>query len=114
MSPKLRADLLQWAGDLEALMNARQVCQFFGNISKMTVYRWAQNPASGFPPPFKIGQKNYWTRREIIAFRDMRRARAQGGSPRVGAPIPGGWSKTICRDRRTQPRAAPLMLAAGA
>jgi hypothetical protein len=74
MSPKLRAELLQWAGDLDALMNSRQVCQFFGNISKMTLFRWVQSPASGFPLPFKIGQKNYWIRREIISFRDMQRA----------------------------------------
>jgi hypothetical protein len=44
----------------------------------MTAYRWVQNPASGFPPPFKINQKNYWVRRDIINFRDMQRARAQG------------------------------------
>jgi hypothetical protein len=74
MSSKLRAELSQFAGDLDALMNTRQVCEFFGNISKMTAYRWVQNPASGFPPPFKINQKNYWVRRDIISFRDMQRA----------------------------------------
>jgi hypothetical protein len=36
MSSKLRAELSQFAGDLDALMNTRQVCEFFGNISKMT------------------------------------------------------------------------------
>ena len=46
MSLKLRADLLQWTGDLDALMNGRQVCAFFGGISKMTLLRWVQNPAS--------------------------------------------------------------------
>ena len=74
MSSKLSADLLQWTGDLDALMNGRQVCAFFGGISKMTLLRWVQNPASGFPPPFKIGQKNYWIRGHIIRFRDMQRA----------------------------------------
>jgi predicted DNA-binding transcriptional regulator AlpA len=68
----------QSIGDLDALMNGRQVRAFFGGVSKMTVYRWVKNPASGFPPPFKIGPINYWIRREIIEFRDMRRARAQG------------------------------------
>jgi hypothetical protein len=74
MSSKLSADLLQWTGDLDALMNGRQVCAFFGGISKMTLLRWVQNPASGFPPPFKINQQNYWIRREIISFRDLQRA----------------------------------------
>ena len=81
MAPKLRSDLLQWCGDLDALMSVRQVCQFFGNVSKMTIFRWVRNPAVGFPSPFKIGQKNYWMRRDIIAFRDLRRARAQRGAP---------------------------------
>jgi hypothetical protein len=78
MSSKLRAELSQFAGDLDALMNGRQVCQFFGNLSKMTIYRWVRNPASGFQTPFKIGQRNYWIRHEIIAFRDIQRARARG------------------------------------
>jgi predicted DNA-binding transcriptional regulator AlpA len=77
MSSVLRTELSQSIGDLDALMNGRQVCAFFGNVSKMTVYRWVENPASGFPKPFKIGQKNFWIRRDIISFRDMQRARAQ-------------------------------------
>jgi predicted DNA-binding transcriptional regulator AlpA len=77
MADKLRRDLLQWCGDLDALMNTRQVSGFFGNISKMTIFRWWQDPESGFPRPFKIGQKNFWIRRDIIAFRDLQRARAQ-------------------------------------
>ena len=74
MCPKLRAD--HSTVDVDALMNVRDVCEFFGNTSKMTIYRWGQNPQSGFPPPFKVGQRNFWVRRDIIAFRDMRRARA--------------------------------------
>jgi predicted DNA-binding transcriptional regulator AlpA len=80
MSSKLRAELSQCANDLDALMNGWQVCAFFGGISKMTVFRWVPNPASGFPPPFKIGQRNYWIRRDLISFRDMQRGRAQGAA----------------------------------
>jgi predicted DNA-binding transcriptional regulator AlpA len=102
MSSKLRAELFQSVGDLDALMDGRQVCQFFGNISKMTIYRWVQNPASGFPPPFKIGQKNFWVRRDIIAFRDMRRARAQAG--RTHNP-PRGLDEAAARQDESAPRA---------
>jgi predicted DNA-binding transcriptional regulator AlpA len=76
MSPKLRADLAHAISDLDALMNVQQVCLFFGGVSKMSLYRWAHNPASGFPQPFTVGQKNYWIRREIISFRDTQRARS--------------------------------------
>ena len=61
-------------------MDTRQVSGFFGNVSKMTIYRWVKNPASGFPKPFKINQKNYWVRRDIMEFRDLRRAQAQGAA----------------------------------
>jgi predicted DNA-binding transcriptional regulator AlpA len=76
MSPKSRADPVHAVGDLDALMNVRQVCQFFGSVSKTSLYRWAKDPASGFPAPFHVGQKSYWVRRDIIAFRDSQRARA--------------------------------------
>jgi predicted DNA-binding transcriptional regulator AlpA len=73
MSPKLRADLVHAVGDLDALMSVRQVCQFFGGVSKMSLYRWAKDPASGFPGPFHVGQKSYWVRRDILAFRDLKK-----------------------------------------
>jgi predicted DNA-binding transcriptional regulator AlpA len=63
--------------DLDSLMSLRQVCEFFGNVSKMSPYRWSKNRASGFPRPFKVGQKNYWVRREIIEYRDSQKARSQ-------------------------------------
>jgi predicted DNA-binding transcriptional regulator AlpA len=88
MFPK-RAELLRSSGDGDALMNVRQVCQFFGNTSKMTIYRWTKNPASEFPPPFKVGQKNFWLRRDIIAFRDMRRARAHPAVQAASDSRPG-------------------------
>jgi predicted DNA-binding transcriptional regulator AlpA len=101
MSAKLRAELLQFAGDLDALMTTRQVCLFFAGISKMTIFRWVRNPASGFPMPFKIGQKNYWIRRDIISFRDMQRARAPGVTCDSRAP-----KKTVSTKERS-PRGPP-------
>jgi hypothetical protein len=75
VSSRLRDDIVQ-VGDLDALMSVQQVRLFFGGVSKMSLYRWAQNPTLGFPAPFKVGQKNFWIRREIIAFRDTQRARS--------------------------------------
>jgi predicted DNA-binding transcriptional regulator AlpA len=87
MSPELRADLEHAVGDLDALMSVRQVCQFFGGVSKMSLYRWAKDPASGFPAPFHVGQKSYWVRRDILAFRDLKRRQARV-SPLACSPEP--------------------------
>ena len=84
MSPKLRADLVHAVGDLDALMSVRQVCQFFGGVSKMSLYRWAKNPASGFPAPFHVGQKSYWVRRDILAFRDLKKRQARAPVSQTG------------------------------
>ncbi len=81
MSPNLRTDLVHGAADLDALMSVRQVCQFFGGVSKMSLYRWAKNPASGFPAPFQVGQKSYWIRRDILAFRDLKKRQARPVGP---------------------------------
>jgi predicted DNA-binding transcriptional regulator AlpA len=86
VSPKLRADLVHAVGDLDALMSVQQVRHFFGGVSKMSLYRWARNREFGFPQPFKVGQKNYWIRREILAFRDAQRARSL--RPEIGATSP--------------------------
>jgi predicted DNA-binding transcriptional regulator AlpA len=83
MFPKLHAELSRSTADLDALMSVRQTCAFLGGVSKMSLYRWWNDPASGFPRPFKVGQKNFWIRRDLIAFRD--RARAQVTHP--GIPL---------------------------
>jgi predicted DNA-binding transcriptional regulator AlpA len=78
--------------DPDSLMSVQQVCAFFGNVSKMSPYRWSRNPASGFPRPFKVGQKNYWVRREIIKYRDSQKARSQVEP--TGAPPPQATGDT--------------------
>jgi predicted DNA-binding transcriptional regulator AlpA len=86
MSPKPRADPAPAVGDLDALMSVRQVCQFFGGVSKMSLYRWAKDPASGFPAPFHVGQKSYWVRRDILAFRDLKKRQARPPIDPTGPP----------------------------
>jgi predicted DNA-binding transcriptional regulator AlpA len=108
MSPKPRADLVHPAGDLDALMSVRQVCQFFGGVSKMSLYRWAKDPSSGFPTPFHVGQKSYWVRRDILAFRDLKKhqARRTVAKPEPLAPtavdpgVPDGPALDPPRQRR--------------
>jgi hypothetical protein len=43
----------------------------------MSLYRWAKDPAVGFPAPFRVGQKSYWIRRDILAFRDLKKRQAR-------------------------------------
>ena len=41
----------------------------FGNKSLMTIYRWTKDPTLGFPPPIKIRNKNYPSRRALEEFK---------------------------------------------
>lgn len=59
------------------------VAQEFGDVSLMTIYRWTNDPTLGFPPPIKIRNKNFRSRRALEEFkaRMMRAAvtqRAEG------------------------------------
>jgi predicted DNA-binding transcriptional regulator AlpA len=84
MSSKLYAGPFQSTADLDALMSVRQTCAFLGGVSKMSLYRWWNDPTSGFPKPFKVGQKNFWVRRDVVAFRDAQRQKSE----QAGAPVP--------------------------
>ena len=52
----------------ETLMTASQVRAHFGGISSMTLWRWANDEAMGFPPALKLRGRNYWRRSDIAAF----------------------------------------------
>jgi len=62
--------------DDDALLNSNQVREFFGNVSAISLWRWLKTKELGFPRPIKIASRNYWIRRELVAFRDRQRARA--------------------------------------
>jgi hypothetical protein len=51
------------------------VCAEFG-ISPMTLYRWTNDPALGFPPKIKIKTRNYRSRKALEAFKKRREAAA--------------------------------------
>jgi predicted DNA-binding transcriptional regulator AlpA len=40
------------------------------SISAMTLWRWNQDPALNFPPPIKIRNRNFRSRRELEAFKE--------------------------------------------
>jgi predicted DNA-binding transcriptional regulator AlpA len=73
--------------DPDSLMGTRETCAFLGHVSKMTLYRWAQNPASGFPLPFRVGQRNFWRRGDVLAFVE-RMAQARAPVAHFHAPEP--------------------------
>jgi hypothetical protein len=41
----------------------------FGEVSLMTIYRWTNDPTLGFPPPIKIRNKNFRSRRALEEFK---------------------------------------------
>lgn len=45
-----------------------QVCERFGDMSDMTLWRWLQNDALGFPKPLVINRRRYWKLAEIEAW----------------------------------------------
>jgi predicted DNA-binding transcriptional regulator AlpA len=60
------------------------VAKEFGGVTLMTLYRWTNDPRLGFPPPVKIRNKNFRSRRAIEDFkaRVMRKAISQPDEPR--------------------------------
>lgn len=56
------------------LLTARDVRGRFGNISKITLYRWLQNDGLGFPTPVRINNALYFDQQEIEAFITSRKA----------------------------------------
>ena len=67
------------ADEPDRLISDRAIATEFGGVSLMTLYRWTNDPALGFPPPIKIRTKNFRSRRAIEEFkaRMMRNAVAQ-------------------------------------
>jgi predicted DNA-binding transcriptional regulator AlpA len=54
-----------------------QVWREFG-VTSMTLWRWDHDPEMNFPPPIKIGRRNYRSRRQLEEFKQrlMRKALA--------------------------------------
>ena len=39
------------------------------NVSLMTIWRWTNDPVLNFPPPIKIKQRNYRSRRMLESYK---------------------------------------------
>ena len=50
--------------DVDTLVPDPQVQREFG-ITSMTLWRWTNDPLLGFPPPIKIQNRNYRSRRQL-------------------------------------------------
>lgn len=60
----------------QALLTARAVCEHFGGISDMTLWRWLHAKENPFPPPLKINKRRYWRASDVADFES--RARGDG------------------------------------
>jgi predicted DNA-binding transcriptional regulator AlpA len=51
----------------DACLTSAQVKRRYA-VSDMAIWRWLHDPAIGFPPPFKIGKRNYWRLSDLQTF----------------------------------------------
>ena len=56
----------------DPLVTSAQARRINGGISAMTLWRWMQDPAIGFPAPIKIRGRNYWRLSWIAQFQAAR------------------------------------------
>lgn len=54
-----------------------QICERFGDISDMTLWRWLGNPALAFPKPLVINRRRYWRLADIEAWERSRAVTSQ-------------------------------------
>lgn len=45
-----------------------EVRKRYGGVGRSTIYRWASDPATGFPAPRKIGRRIMWHEADLEAF----------------------------------------------
>jgi predicted DNA-binding transcriptional regulator AlpA len=59
----------------ELLLSARQVRKRYGDISKMTLWRWVKSDSTKFPKPdVQINGRNYWRVATVDAWDRSREA----------------------------------------
>jgi hypothetical protein len=56
----------------DVYLSARQVCQRYGGVSDMTVWRWSHDPSMKFPVPLRIQKRRYWRLAALVAWEDAR------------------------------------------
>lgn len=58
------------------LLPAKQVCQRYGGISPMTLWRWLNDPSLAFPRPIYIRGKRYFDLAELDEFDERQPSQA--------------------------------------
>ena len=48
------------------------VCDLCGGVSHMTIWRWSQDDALGFPKPIYISRRRYWRESDVVAWLESR------------------------------------------
>jgi predicted DNA-binding transcriptional regulator AlpA len=65
--PSLSVRRRETAAELDPLLSAKQVCEFLGRISQMTLWRYCRN--LGFPPPdFLLSRRRFWRASSVEAW----------------------------------------------
>lgn len=59
------------------LVGASAVRERCGNISDMTLWRWVNDPALGFPAPIRIQRRRYWREADLTAWFERQAAKAE-------------------------------------
>lgn len=54
------------------LISAKTVRELCGNISDMSLWRWLNDPALGFPRPVYIQKRRFWREAEILEWIEAR------------------------------------------
>lgn len=58
------------------LIPAKTVRQLCGGISDMSLWRWLNDPALGFPRPVYIQKRRFWREAEILEWIEAREVAA--------------------------------------
>jgi predicted DNA-binding transcriptional regulator AlpA len=56
------------------LMTAKEVKARCGGVTDMTIWRWLQDPETGFPAPRYVRKRRYWRADELDAWLNAERA----------------------------------------
>lgn len=59
---------------MEKRIGAAAVRDLCGGVSDMSLWRWLNDPAMGFPQPIRIQKRRYWKEAEILAWLDAKTA----------------------------------------
>ena len=52
----------------DRLLTSRQVRNFLGDMSDMSLWRWINSPTMDFPKPIYLARRRFWSEAEIAAW----------------------------------------------